>query len=133
MDDKTDKITFKFIFPEDYNPVFANGVHGEITPRGEIIMHFVQERRPIPKSITHSVGEDGRLGPETHRKPESVQSLVIKYVTTGVTLSYTEARSVHAWLGNMLDHFERSAGISRSSDRDANKGGDDHEPGSFHE
>ena len=132
MDNKTDQITFKFIFPDDYNPVFANGVHGEITPRGEIVMHFVQERRPVPTSIIHSVGEDGTLGPETHRKPESLQSLVIKYVTTGVTLSYADAKSIHAWLGNMLDHFERSAGISQPSGRDAKNGGD-HEQEDFNE
>ncbi len=133
MDDKNDQLTFKFIFPEDYNPVFANGVHGEITPRGEIVMHFVQERRPIPKSITHSVGEDGRLGPEIQREPGSEKSLVIKYVTTGVTLNYADARSIHAWLGNMLDHFEKSAGINQSPGRDENNGKHDNEPEDLHE
>lgn len=133
MGDNTDQITFKFVFPEDYNPVFANGVHGEITPRGEIVMHFVQERRPVPKSITHSVGPDGRLGEEVQREPESIKSLVIKYVTTGVTLNYEDARSIHAWLGNMLDHFEKSTGINQSPGRDENKVEGDHESEDSHE
>lgn len=113
MSNNERELTFKFIFPENYNPVYANGVHGEVTPRGEFILHFVQERRPIPKAIKHTLTEDGKLGDEIERAPQDYGDLVVKYVTTGVTLNYGEAKSIHAWLGNMLDHFEKSAGIDQ--------------------
>jgi hypothetical protein len=121
------QLTFKFIFPEDYNPVYANGVHGEVTPRGEFVLHFVQERRPVPKAITHAITEDGRLGQEIERDPKDHGDLVIKYVTTGVTLNYSEAKSIHAWLGNMLEHFEKNAGIRQDASwEDSHQGGNNH-------
>ncbi len=116
MSNNDGQLTFKFIFPDDYNPVYANGIHGEVTPRGEFILHFVQERRPVPKAIKHKLTEGGRLGDELDRDPKDHEDLIVKYVTTGVTLNYRDAKSIHAWLGRMLEHFEKTAGISQEED-----------------
>ncbi len=109
--EKSDELTFTFIFPDEYNPVYANGVHGEVTPRGEFLLHFVQERRPLPNSVTHEITENGKLGKEVKRKPDGHANLIVKYVTTGVTLNYGDAKSIHSWLGNMIRNFEMSVGI----------------------
>ncbi len=44
MTDDTQEIKFTFIFPDDYNPAFANGVWGGVTPKGELNMNFYLER-----------------------------------------------------------------------------------------
>lgn len=119
MNNSSRELTFKFVFPDDYNPFYANGVHGEITQSGEFVLHFVQERRPVPKSITHTVTEDGKLGQEVKRDPKDHGDLIIKYVTTGVTLNYVAAKSIHSWLGDMLGHFEKTAGINPDVGNDA--------------
>lgn len=32
------QLTFKYIFDDDYNPTFANGVYGGVTPSGEFVL-----------------------------------------------------------------------------------------------
>ena len=34
------RVLFKYEFPETYNPVYANGAQGGLTPQGEIALNF---------------------------------------------------------------------------------------------
>ncbi|KJE28127.1 hypothetical protein LG52_3209 [Geobacillus kaustophilus] len=34
MAGKEKAVHFKYLFPDDYNPVYVNGVHGGISPQG---------------------------------------------------------------------------------------------------
>jgi hypothetical protein len=50
-DDK-DKITFKYVYPEDLCDLYVNGLFGGVTPRKEIYPHLYSERHPIPKGLS---------------------------------------------------------------------------------
>lgn len=41
-------IKIKYIFRDHYNPVYANGAYGGITPSGEIVASFYFEKHPLP-------------------------------------------------------------------------------------
>jgi len=105
-----DKIKFKYIFPDDYNPVYANGAHGGISPKGEMVINFFMERPPVPYSVTHELEEDGRIGSEVETHPEKDHAMMVRFITGGVVLNRSAAKNIHEWLGKHLAILEASEG-----------------------
>jgi hypothetical protein len=101
-------ISFKYIFKYDYNPVYVNGAHGGVSPRGEIIANFYLERQPLPNEISHAINPDGSIGADVVAvDPENLNSLIIRYVSSGVVLNYQNAKALHSWLGDKVEELER--------------------------
>jgi hypothetical protein len=98
------KVNFKYKFPEDYNPTYANGVFGGASPKGEIAMNFFVERSPIPYSETQQVNEFGQLIPIPALENQEVT--VIRYISNGVIMSLDTAKAIHDWLGNHIKNLE---------------------------
>lgn len=106
MDKTNKKIQFKYVFKEDYNPIYANGVYGGVNHKGEFVLNFYQERQAIPNSVVHEVEEDGKLGDVIKKSPEDVDEIMIRYIVAGVTLQYSEAKNIYSWFGKLLKEFE---------------------------
>lgn len=100
------EMTFKYIFTYDYNPVYVNGAHGGVSPRGELVMNFYLERPPLPNAITHEITQVGGIGPETTVDPEDLGRSLVRHVTNGVVLNYNTASELHYWLGEKLKEME---------------------------
>lgn len=111
---KIERVKFKYIFPETYNPVYANGAYGGPTTMGEIAINFYIERHPVPLEDTHALAEDGRVAEQLERvpQPEDKSVTIIRYLTTGVLLNYESAKRIHDWLGRHLEQMESArAGV----------------------
>ncbi len=106
MSSKKPEMTFKYIFTYDYNPVYVNGAHGGISPRGELVMNFYLERPPLPNAITHEITPVGGIGAETEVEPSDLGRSLVRHVTNGVVLNYNTARDLHYWLGEQLKAME---------------------------
>jgi len=100
------EMKFKYIFTYDYNPVYVNGAHGGISPRGELVVNFYLERPPLPNAITHEITQTGGIGAETEMEPEDLGRSLVRHVTNGVVLNYHTARELHYWLGEKLKEME---------------------------
>ncbi|MBT0666164.1 hypothetical protein KI809_17775 [Geobacter pelophilus] len=99
------QIIFKYLFAEDYNPVYVNGAHGGVSPRGEIVTHFYLERSGVPASITHEV-DGGAIGSEIAQVPADFGQTLYRAVEAGIVMNYDSARSFHQWLGERLKELE---------------------------
>ena len=97
---------FKYIFSEDYNPVYVNGVFGGITPNAEIVSNFTLERHPIPQSIFHHIKPDGSLGDESRRDPDKYNKLIVRFVSSGIILNIKSARLIRDWLDQQINLAE---------------------------
>ena len=106
MSNKKPEMTFKYIFTYDYNPVYVNGAHGGISPRGELVMNFYLERPPLPNAITHEITPAGGIGEETKAEPSDLSRSLVRQVTNGVVLNYHTARELHYWLGEQVKAME---------------------------
>ena len=100
------QIKFKYVFPDNYNPVYCNGAFGGISTHGEIVVNFFLERMPIPNSITNSVNPDGTLGGVVSMDPETLDDTVIRHVSTGIVLNEESAKAIYAWLGDYIQELE---------------------------
>jgi hypothetical protein len=106
MNDKKPGITFKYIFNYGYNPSYVNGAQGGFSPRGEMVIHFYLERQPLPESISHEITPEGAIGREIGVEPEDLSGSMVRFIDTGVVMSYENARVFHAWLGDKLREIE---------------------------
>lgn len=107
MSSSAPKVTFKYIFKYDYNPVYVNGAHGSISPRGEIVANFYLERPPLPKEMVHAVTPEGAISAEVVSvDPKDLNSMLIRYVSQGVVLNYQNALELHRWLGERIAELE---------------------------
>lgn len=106
MSNKKPEMTFKYIFTYDYNPVYVNGAHGGISPRGELVMNFYLERQPLPNSISHEITPAGSIGPETDVEPSDLGRSLVRQVINGVVLNFQTARELHYWLGEKVKEME---------------------------
>ncbi|HTP64752.1 MAG TPA: hypothetical protein VMJ66_05125 [Geobacteraceae bacterium] len=100
------EIKFKYIFNYGYNPVYVNGAHGGVSPRGELIMNFYLERMALPESITHEITQNGTIGGEVESEPEDLKNSLVRYIENGVVLNYQGARDLLLWLGEMVKQME---------------------------
>ena len=87
----------------------ADGAWGGPTPRGHILMNFFVDVPTSPLSVTHSLTEEGQLGPEVDRSPavQDTAPRVSREMEVGVLLSPDDAEGVARWL---LDQVEMIRG-----------------------
>ena len=100
------QITFKYVFPDNYNPVYSNGAFGGISAQGELIINFFLERSPIPSSVTNVINADGSLGEIVALDPETEKETILRYVSADVVVNEERARALYAWIGNQLQELE---------------------------
>ena len=106
MSNKKPEITFKYDFNYGYNPSYVNGAQGGFSPRGEMVINFYLERQPLPDAISHEITPEGAIGQETRVEPKDLSSSMVRFVDTGVVMSYENAKVFHAWLGDKLHEVE---------------------------
>lgn len=109
MPQEKPQITFKYLFPEDYDPIYVNGAHGGISPRGEIVVNFYLERPALPRAISHEINPNGTIGGETAVEPADFKASLVRSIENGVIMNYQSAREFHLWLGERLRELESMA------------------------
>lgn len=100
------EITFNYIYNYNYNPVYANGVEGGFNPRGELVMHFYQERRALPKELTHEITPEGGIGALVESDPKNLNSNMVRFIESGVCMNFQTAAMIHSWLGDQLNQMQ---------------------------
>lgn len=101
-----ERIKFKYIFDQSYNPRYVNGAYGGLTSDKEIVVNFYFERSGLPYSQTMEVLSNGKLGPEIERNPHEEYPYFVRVVENGVILSLKSARKIHKWLGKKINELE---------------------------
>jgi hypothetical protein len=106
MSQKKPEIKFKYVFNYGYNPTYVNGAQGGFSPRGELVVNFYLERQPLPESICHEITPEGAIGRESAIEPKDLNQSMVRYIDTGVVMSYENAKVFHAWMGDKLREIE---------------------------
>ena len=100
------KIKIKYIFKDDYNPIYINGAQGGINPQGEIIINFYLERTPIPVSQTFNVEENIISPNEIDCEPKDLRDSFVRVIESGVVMNYQTAKELHSWIGKHIESLE---------------------------
>jgi hypothetical protein len=98
------RISYKYEKHSDYRVIFANGVIGGATPRGDIKFDMFIEYLEVPEHTEHSITPDG-IGPEVDRTPRNPP--FTRQSQVGVIMSPGQARSFAYWLLSQVDALEK--------------------------
>ncbi len=107
------KIKCKYIFKDDYNPVYVNGAQGGINPQGEIVIDFYLERNALPISQTFEIEDDKLIAKEIETEPKDLKNSFVRVIENGVVLNYQTAKEIHNWLGNHISKLEELSGLNK--------------------
>ncbi len=104
---ETEKVKYKYIFENNYNPRYVNGAIGGASSRGEFVINFYFERMALPNSQSFEVRE-GRQGEEIKDdvNPNDYQNSLVRVVESGIILDYKNAKEIHRWLGEHIKALE---------------------------
>lgn len=70
---------------------------------------------PVPNAVTNTFNPDGSLGGVSAVEPSDLDNSFVRFVSTGVVLSESTAKSIHAWLGAQIEELENRKAIVASS------------------
>lgn len=121
---KASQITFKYIFSDDYNPAFANGVYGGVNSSGQIVANFYFERHALPNAVIHQITSQGTLGKEIERIPKDHPTSMVRFVKSGVVLDMAGAKVICEWLRRQIvaaEEAQTAIRTIRSSKRSKKK------------
>lgn len=99
-------IKCKYIFKEDYNPLYVNGAQGGINSLGEIVINYYLERTALPNSQTFSINEGKMDNKPNQEEPIDLQNSFVRVVQNGVIMNYQTAKEIHRWLGEHISALE---------------------------
>jgi len=89
----------KYIFRNDYNPIYINGAYGGVTPSGEIVANFFFERHPLPNSETWTQDTN-------ELNPKDLAYSSVRVVESGIIISPQTAKDLAKWLLQKVEHAE---------------------------
>ena len=87
-----------------------------------MVINFFLERQALPDTITHEITPEGAIGRQTGCEPENLDSSLVRFIDTGVVMSYDNAKVFHAWLGDKLSEMEQMH-ASRTAFEETQAGG----------
>ena len=106
----SNKVEIKYTRPDNYRPVYVNGAYGGINPQGQLVVNFYFENQPFLESQTFEVTEEGRLGQEVERNPDSDIPQINRDISTGVILDLESAKRISQWLNEKIKQLELMKG-----------------------
>lgn len=109
MSENKDKVSFKYIFEENYNPKYINGASGGISPNNEIIINFYLERPSLPYKISYSLEEDQLI--EEEREPKDNKSSFVRCMQNGIIFDYSTAKALQRFLNTTISEYEQQNSI----------------------
>lgn len=103
-----EKIKCKYIFKDDFNPIYTNGAQGGITSQGEIVANFYLERQALPVSQTYNLQNDRLAAEESQSEPNDLNKSFVRVIENGVIMNYKTAKEIHHWLGLHIAKLEET-------------------------
>lgn len=104
---KSNKVKFKYIFADDFNPKYVNGAYGGLTPQGELVVNFFFERTALPYSQTYEIGPSGEVGKKIEEKPLTEHPQIVRIIENGIILNREGAERIYKWLANKISEFDK--------------------------
>jgi len=105
MPDIPDKLTFKYVYPENLRDLYINGCWGGVTPRKEIYLHLFSERHPIPKSVTHKVNKETMsLGKEIEKEEGGN---ILRLIQASVVMDLSTAIAIRDWIDDKIKAVQK--------------------------
>jgi hypothetical protein len=103
--DQPSLVQFDYLKSSLFRVMHVDGVHGGISPRGQIQMALFNERLAIPRQTVHELTAAGALGKEVVEARVQRKGIV-REVEAELLMSIDTAKSVVGWLKERIEQLE---------------------------
>lgn len=102
------KVTFKYIFTDEYHPEYVNGSLANVNPQGDIVLNFFFERPGLPEKQVYSITPEGTLGEQDQKSmlPKDLKTSLVRQVVNGIILSKSSAIQLREQLDQILEQMK---------------------------
>jgi len=97
------QVKFKYIIPDHIQDCHVSGVYGGMNPKGEITMHFFNERPAIPKEAIITIDDDGTTAETKH----TFGADLIRIIQASMTVDFDTAVAIHEWMGRKIEKHQK--------------------------
>lgn len=105
MTEETKTVDFIYQLASDYKIYAISGLHGTITPSGDLVINCYKERHPLPDSESFEVLKDGQL--KFLKRSQSSTNTIIRDIPFALSINPMQARAFANWLNAKADEFEK--------------------------
>ena len=117
------KARFIYNTPEDYEPIYINGVYGGLTPRGELLAHFFYEYAGTLEQESYNIVEnmlDDESKKVIHRNFREENEIVYQRdLKVGIIIPASQIQSMINWMQEKLDILVESQKRIQEADQNA--------------
>jgi hypothetical protein len=98
-------LSLKYLYDEQYDPVFVNGAIGQRNDTGEAIIHFFAERNPLPRKVKLQYADptDEDSLPKLKVSPKDLESSRLRVVKAGIVMNIEQLKELHSLLGKLIN------------------------------
>nr|AGF93468.1 hypothetical protein FLSS-27_0017 [uncultured organism] len=93
--ERSEEVDIKFQTSDEHRTIYANGVYGGMTSRGDLHMDFVTDHSERPETQSFKINQDGSLGRQVGEKGGDD---VIRERQVSVYLKPENAYSIATWM-----------------------------------
>lgn len=94
------EISIEYSKSPGYRTLKVDGVHGGITPQGDLSLYLYDENVSLPSVTKHEINDAGELGEPTHQY--SSDSRVVREVAVGLSVDAGTALTIVEWLAEKV-------------------------------
>lgn len=116
------RLKFKYVIPDHVKDCHVTGAWGGISKRGDIHLHFFNERPAIPNHIIVEVSDNDKIIQEVEKEAGGD---FIRLIQASIVMDIPTAISIRNWMDNMIKTFEERFGKEINAIKDAQGGSDD--------
>jgi len=101
-----EKVRFVYNTPENYEPIYASGVYGGMSPRGELVCHFFVESQDIPAEehvpLVKGQPDFGKAIKVGRIKHAPAEAVIKRDIKVGVIIPAHSVTSIANWMVEQL-------------------------------
>ncbi|MDD2331247.1 MAG: hypothetical protein PHI68_01200 [Candidatus Cloacimonetes bacterium] len=104
------RITFKYKFSPDYNPLYINGAYGGVNESGDIVVNFYLERHCLPNTEEYAIKENQLM--KLSNEPTDLNSSWLRFVQNGIVMNLHTAKNIVQWLQQKIADVENLQSVT---------------------
>ncbi len=118
INEEEENITFDYIKSNNFRVIYADGVHGGLSPKGDLIQISIwNERWPIPRQTTHEFSKEGKLGSEILGL-RITRDAIVREVEAEIIMTVPNAELLRDWLDEKIKATQKISKMIESTPED---------------
>src|SRR6185369_2748469 len=97
------RVQVHYVKSNNFRVIACEGAIGSVSPHGKIFFTLYNERAAIPRSMTHTLDQQGALGP---MESTETRGGIVREMEVGIIVDRDDAARLRDWLSAKIDQLD---------------------------